>query len=307
MSHLENLRQSRSKSIVAYQEFMNATRQYATYLFCFFEGKDNDYYKPRIKNFTDKYHAIRCGGREQVLEVHRLIAGKKEYERYKKGFFIDKDFNEPLPPQTPPIFETPCYSIENLYVSIDVFKNILEHHLGISSISKKEIFEKCVQIYTERQQEFHNLMLPFNAWYACLIDIRNKTGSSTNVKLEDKLLKEIMEITLMTINAQKDLMSLQAKFPNAPNVPSDELELKIATFKKCNATYIFRGKYELLFLIELIRLLIKDSLTAKNIFKEKIKFTFGDASQIGIEQALAIFSNDAETPDSLKRYLKTIT
>lgn len=35
MSHLENLRQSRSKSIVAYQEFMNATRQEESMSFYF--------------------------------------------------------------------------------------------------------------------------------------------------------------------------------------------------------------------------------------------------------------------------------
>jgi len=112
MSYLQQLRQSRNKAQVAFHEFTLSTREFPTHLFCFFEGKDNAYYVPRIKQFTTQY-------------LHRLIAQKTEYDKYKVGFFIDRDFNKELPLIYPPIFETPCYSIENLYVSKDVFKEIL--------------------------------------------------------------------------------------------------------------------------------------------------------------------------------------
>ncbi|HZH39259.1 MAG TPA: DUF4435 domain-containing protein, partial [Bacillales bacterium] len=111
MSYIEKLRKSREKAQVAYQEFAVSTRKGKDGLFCFFEGKDNAYYVPRIKRFTDNYHPINCGGRDEVLDVYRLITIHSEYDKYKKAFFVDRDFNEPLPPRNPPIFETPCYSI----------------------------------------------------------------------------------------------------------------------------------------------------------------------------------------------------
>ena len=118
MSYLDTLKQSKDKPQVAFQEFTLSTRKHAEHLFCFFEGKDNPYYVPRIKRFTDNYFPIKCGGRENVLEVYRLITNRVEYNHYKKAFFIDRDFNPTLPIQNPPIFETPCYAIENLYVSV---------------------------------------------------------------------------------------------------------------------------------------------------------------------------------------------
>jgi hypothetical protein len=66
MSYLDELRASRNKPQVAYQEFALHTRKVKEGLFCFFEGKDNAYYIQRIRKFTEKYHPINCGGRESV-------------------------------------------------------------------------------------------------------------------------------------------------------------------------------------------------------------------------------------------------
>ena len=54
MSYIEELRQSKNKAQVAYQEFALSTKKLPTHLFCFFEGKDNPYYVPRIKRFTER-------------------------------------------------------------------------------------------------------------------------------------------------------------------------------------------------------------------------------------------------------------
>lgn len=89
MSYLDELRKGRSKAQVAYQDFILHTRANKDGLFCFFEGKDNVYYIPRIKRFTNKYHSIHCGGREKVLKVYELINHHREYDKYKKAFLID--------------------------------------------------------------------------------------------------------------------------------------------------------------------------------------------------------------------------
>jgi Protein of unknown function (DUF4435) len=116
-----------------------------------------------------------------------LITTHKEYDKYKKAFFIDRDFNPSLPAHNPPIFETPCYSIENLYVSFDVFKAILINEFHLSEVSDSA-FETCLTLYMKMQNEYHDAIMLFNAWYACLIDIRNKESIQTGVTLGERII-----------------------------------------------------------------------------------------------------------------------
>lgn len=57
-------------------------------------------------------------------------------------------------------------------------------------------------------------------------------------------------------------------------------------------------------MLRLIELLLQDSLNTQQYIKSKIKFTFN--SKLNNEQAIKLFSNYAETPDSLKNYLQQV-
>ncbi len=303
MLYIDQLRKSREKAQVAYQEFVLHAGKGKDGLFCFFEGKDNAYYVPRIKRFTDNYHPIKCGGRDKVLDVYRLITIHSEYDKYKKAFFIDRDFNESLPPRNPPIFETPGYSIENFYVSMDVFKEILINELHLSEVSD-EAFKVCIKIFTDRQKEFHQATALFNAWYACLIEIRNKTGNQTGVNLDDKLPKDFIEFTLDSVVKKYDSEKIKQTFPQASEVSEDILNTKLAEFTNCDQCKVFRGKYEMLFLVTMIELILQDSSNLKKYVEQKIKFAFGE--KLSNEQAISIFSPYAETPETLNDYLKQV-
>ncbi|MCU0541331.1 MAG: DUF4435 domain-containing protein [Oscillatoriaceae cyanobacterium Prado104] len=300
MSYIDRLRKSREKAQVAYQEFVLHAGRGKDGLFCFFEGKDNAYYVPRIKRFTDNYHPIKCGGRDKVLEVYRLITIHSEYDKYKKAFFINRDFNEPLPPRNPPIFETPCYSIENFYVSVNVFKEILINALHLSEVSD-EAFQVCINLFIERQNDFHQAVALFNAWYACLIEIRNKIGDRTGVNLDDKLPKNFIEFTLDSVVQKYSFEEIKQSFPNALEVSEDILNTKIAEFTNCDRCKIFRGKYEMEFLVTMIQLILQDSSQQQKHIKQKINFSFGE--KLSNEQAISIFSVYAETPETLNTYL----
>lgn len=304
MSYLEELRASRDKPQVAYQEFALHTKKGKDGLFCFFEGKDNDYYIPRIKKYTDKYHPILCGGRDRVLKVQKLIAIHAEYDKYKKAFFIDRDFNQPLTNKSPQIFETPGYSIENFYVSESVFQEIMINKFYFSEVSDPS-FQVCLDLYRDRQKEFHQATILLNAWYACLIDKRNNTGEQTGVNLDDKLPKNFVRFSLQLISDNYDLDKIKQTFPNASIVSEDDLNHKIAQFSDCEQHQVFRGKYEMQFLIKFIELILQDSLQAKKYISRKIKFAF--TQKITNEQAIDIFSSYAETPESLERFLQKVT
>jgi len=302
---VEELRKSRDKAQVAFTEFMNSTRKYPDYLFCFFEGKDNAYYVPRIKRFTAQYQPIKCGGRDRVIEVHSLISNRPEYSNYKKAFFIDRDFNVPLEQVNPPVFETPCYSVENIYVSVDVFKEILVNEFHLSEFSNNNIVEVCISLYQERQNEFHDAVCLFNSWYACLIEIRNVTGKLTGVSLDEKLPKGFIDVTLQSVTCKYGLDTIKSTFPNATEVEVIMLNDKLVEFANCDRRKVFRGKYEMQFLIKFIQLLLQDSNTSKSVVKSKINYAFGD--NLSNQQAINVFEGYAETPESLIEYLRTVT
>jgi hypothetical protein len=303
MSYLDKLRASRDKPQVAYQEFALHTRTGKDGLFCFFEGKDNAYYIPRIKNFTDKYHPINCGGREKVLAVYQLIIIHSEYDKYKKAFFIDQDFNNPLPSRNPPIFETPCYSIENFYVSVDVFKQIIINEFHLSEVSDRS-FKVCLQCFEARQKEFHQATTLLNAWYACLIEIRNTEQKKTGVNLSDKLPKEFINFSLESISANYDLDKIKQTFKDALEVQEENFQIKLSEFSNCKHHQVFRGKYEMQFLVTFIDMILQDSLNDQKYIKQKIKFAFNQ--KLTNEQAINVFSGYAETPESLNSYLKQV-
>lgn len=236
MSLLSELREARTGSAqVAYQEFALHTGRSSDGLFCFFEGKggtDNPYYVPRIKQFIQKYHPILCGGKDTVLKVHELITIHPEYDKYKKAFFVDRDFDTPLKPYSPPIFETPCYSVENFYVSEIVFGEILKNVIQISEI--REDYEYCMSLFSNRQREFHDATILFNSWYACLIDVRNLEQKPTGVKLNKKLPDDFVTFSLERIDSNYGVDKLRANFPDALEISEEMLTKKLKNFPYAN-------------------------------------------------------------------------
>ena len=301
MSYLDELRASRDKPQVAYQEFALHTKKGKDGLFCFFKGKDNDYYIPRIKKYTDRYYPIQCGGRDKVLKVHKLIAIHSEYDKYKKAFFIDRDFNQPLTNKSPQIFETPGYSIENFYVCEKVFREIMINKFYFSEVSDPS-FQVCLNLYRDRQREFHQATILLNAWYSCLIDRRNDTGEKTGVNLEDKLPKNFVYFSLEIIAANYNMETIKQTFPQAFIVSAEDLKDKITYLTNCEQYLVFRGKYEMQFLITFIDMILQDSSKERKYVSQKIKFPF--SRKLTNQQAITIFSGEAETPESLKQFLQ---
>jgi len=310
MDRLDAMRAARDKYAAVYRDFILHAPQMPNYLFCFFEGKDKVYYGERIKKYTNFYKDFNCKGRDVVLKLHELIIDKEDYLQYKKAFFIDRDFN-PANQHSDTIFETPCYSIENLYVSIDAFRKILNRYLH----EKDAGFEKCVNIFQERQMEFHQAVLLFNAWYACLIDIKNATKQETGVSLDDSwhlphsFVK--IELTGVTSNYNEDI--LLQKYPNALAIKAQALQQKIDIFSNCEKYLTFRGKYELGFLAKFVELLFlamsKDNDTFKRQYElPKIDFPFNGALVTkDNSRAMDLFSSCADTPQILDDYLRRVT
>lgn len=191
----------------------------------------------------------------------------------------------------------------------------------LSAVNDQEGFDKCVVLFTERQQEFHRAVCLFNAWYACLIGIRETTNEKIDgAKLGDRIIFKgkdggeggkkylnFIDITLELVTTHYDLNIIRQTFPNAPIISQEVLNQKFEQFQSSNYQKVFRGKFEMQFLIKFIQLLLTDASNKKNVLKNKVNFAFGDGSGLNNSQAITIFEGYAETPQSLIEYLAYVT
>ncbi|OQX96396.1 MAG: hypothetical protein B6I24_11510 [Bacteroidetes bacterium 4572_128] len=302
----ENLKKKyKNSASVTFQKFSLLSVEFPNDLFCFYEGKDAPYYFPRIKNhFGSNNHPIICGNKSSVIRVHKLTNSKVEYTKYKKAYFVDRDFDFTIKSKyTPLIYETPCYSIENLYTSEIVLKNILKNEFNLSEIDDN--FKKVVSIFQKRQNEFHDATLLFNAWYACLKELVNKGDfQSTNVSLDNKLPKGFITITIDSVAKKYDLNLIKSTFKNAIKCETKNLEEKIVFFQNGNKQELFRGKYEIDFFSTFLGFLITDAIKKKKTERQFIKN--GTKFRLDKSQSLTQLTSYAETPNCLIDYLKNL-
>ena len=297
---VQSVRDARQKGVVLFTRFCSDKRYHGNCLFCFFEGEDRKYYCSRIEKYTnyDFEHIVcyDCGGRENVEEAYRLISQKPEYNYVKKAFFVDHDFCASSIASNNEVYETPCYSIENLYVSQTAFSKILVREFGINSIDHD--YRKCINDYINRMAEYNNAILFFNAWLSCQ---RKKGRGYFAIRLSDfKIVKNFNSITIECISVKTpiDLSFLQNRFPDAGYLDSAELEREIAIFEDSDKEKIFRGKFEL----ECMRRILLSMLDYNRdgtYFSEKRKSVLIDPNS----NTLSTLSEYADTPECLIAFL----
>jgi hypothetical protein len=101
-----------------------------------------------------------------------------------------------------------------------------------------------------------------------------------------------------------DLEKIRKTFENALEVPEENFNAKLSEFRHCKHHQVFRGKYEMQFLLTFIEMILQDSAKNKKYIDQKINYAFNQ--KLTIEQAINVFSGYAETPVSLNSYLKEV-
>lgn len=258
-------------------------------LYCFVEGHDLPYYHIRINTISGKTcKLINSKGKKGVLAIYNMLKNKPEYNRYKKLFFVDKDYddNDSLEGN---IYVTPGYSVENFYGSIDCFKNIIEGTYHIYEDNPK--FTLCIELYSRLKDDFINATSCFCAWYRC-------TKCKVNHKVE---LSESFPDCYATfqsdsiVKSDYDLVSLNRDYPDVDDVTNDEFEESVAYID--NNIFNIRGKYVMQFIEYIIKLLNKDSKTCKRYTDSKVEF------EPNRKTLIARLSGYADTPNCLRDYI----
>ena len=300
MNRPENVRNAGRNYSRVWMEFIKMFGKDSNRLFCFFEGQDDvKYYGSLIESNiqNNKRENLWSRGKDGVLHLLNLVSGNEKYQRAWVAFFIDKDFDDEQDlPSDERLYITPCYSIENLYVTLTAFERILrdEFHLSDSDSDR----QMTIRLYEARLEEFNDATEELNAWIY-LQRLAEKSQTGTRLNLNDVNMKGLFDVKLTQVEKKYTFESLNEMFPNAAVVSKQEVAQQIVQFRGIDRTMHFRGKFLLEFLRIFIRNLTTDRVSRnRNHFSERGKVKLNLSGNL-----ISELTQYADTPDSLKQFL----
>lgn len=310
---VEEAKNELGSGLVAYTEFVLDFKKSNDNIYCFFEGKeDRSYYSFRTKMIynNEEYSDYVCNGKSSIIKLYELINNHTVYSNSNIGYFVDCDFDGQTLPNT--IYTTPYYSIENFYVVDKAFENILINEFNI--LKSCPCFIQAKTIFTSLKEVFHNNIIVINAWLACQNDFRIQNKISTKLNIENSLNKilnndgfnRIVNSNLSSLNFPSELLTqdkIESIFTDSPKIPRTIFEAKLENFKSQKGEEVFRGKFELKFLVSFLKRFKEEIAKRKgSIFPKKYSSTLRFEYVTSISQ----LSNNAITPNCLIDYIKGI-
>ena len=292
----------RDKSVsTAFMDFNHAVVCNPDALFVFYEGQDNDYYYPRLQQYAGRsIEAVKCNGKEKVISLYKILVTKPEYDKYRKGFFIDKDYDLNTDPVLSDFYVTSGYSIENFYMTDlcmeETLKQMFNFHTGDA------LLESIVAEYSDMRQRYFDAILLFNTWY-CAVKRKYGNVREDDIHLDREMPKGYVKFDCCTkaVQQQYTMAEIGTTFTSASkySVTSDEMR-DAETYIRADMLKNLRGKYGLFFLERYIEYLIdlfKNDATYKN-YKRNINIQYNNI--------MAIISLYAETEASLINYITKV-
>lgn len=295
---LQEMREARKKSCAVFAKFCLESKECGDGVFCFFEGEDRKYYFQRITKYTEydikKIFTYDCTGKTNVIAVQKLINNNCGYNNINKMFFIDNDYSQ-ITEQNNDLYITPCYSIENLYITENAFGKFLHVEFGLNCLD--DDYKKCLKCYNDRLKEFCDHITILNKWLFC-----QKQKKQSNVIIEPNALKICkyfnIDITSLTNKQTIDEALLYTFYSNAKQITEEERHKCEKWLKKAPLYSLFRGKYFLEFYKKIIFSLKEHNKNGTFFSKKHISVNINIDSNM-----LSTFSNYADTPECLIEFL----
>lgn len=299
MATVNELLEKAEEAPVLFLKFRDKVSKYgSSRIYCFVEDYDMPYYSALITAImNDEWTSIRCKGKGKVLEIHDYLKDMDSYSEYTKRFFVDRDFDDNSSLEDD-VYVTPSYSIENMYLTDECMRKILETEYEIDPVGDEELFNKAMGLFISKKAEFHQAVLLFNAWYACLHE--DSSWNHDQVCLSDKFPKDLLNYSIdRPIVSNYTTNDIENKYPAATKISSDKIDAKKIQLSS-NLTNNLRGKYEIEFLYKYIQFLNQDAGSRRRLYTKKNKnYTFG------MDSTISAVSQYATVPECCKRYVRT--
>lgn len=247
---LAQMRMERGKYEATYIQFIAEPKYHNSHAFCFYEGEDGKYYDSRIRQkFGNRIITHTVGNKKEVLKLLKKIRSTDLYDSVCTMFFIDRDCDESKAGSDKDLFETPCYSIENLYVQKECLLKILQSEFGLNEITQD--CKKCIQDFEAREMEFNQHILEFNA-LAYLR--RKKSDSNSNMSLSSVKTSHMVQVKVLGVTkASKYEQTIQQLREKLEFEEYELDQVKAELIDKGEFSLNFRGKNQLDFFVEFIK------------------------------------------------------
>ncbi|HCC07687.1 MAG TPA: hypothetical protein DEP72_05980 [Clostridiales bacterium] len=248
-SSLEEMRAERVNANAVFIKFTSDNKYHETHAFCFYEGEDGKYYDPRIRNiFENQFITYIAGNKKEVLKLLGMIKNEDIYKDICKMFFVDRDYDDMLRGTDENLYETPCYSIENLYVQRECFIRILQSEFVLNITD--EDFTRCVSDFEKQFADFNKEMLEFNA---LVLIRRRKSTSNSDVKFGDIKTRDLVDIKVTNVRRSAKYNETINNIKEKLAIDADELKVVEGELNsRNNFLNEYRGKNQLDFMVGFI-------------------------------------------------------
>ncbi|MBS6559222.1 MAG: DUF4435 domain-containing protein [Clostridiales bacterium] len=295
ISLLTQMRKARGTYEAVFIQFVNNRKYHNSHAFCFYEGEDGKYYDPRIRQkFSDRFMTFIAGNKKEVIKLLKKINSEDLYKDVCIMFFVDRDYDKSLMGEDENVFETPCYSIENLYAQEECLKKILQSEFGLNIVD--EDFQKCLQDFHLRAKEFKECILEFNA-LAYLR--RQQSDSNSNYSFGSIKTSHLAKVGVSKVERSSRYTDTIQEIKDKLQFSEEDIErAKNILNEQGDFSMNFRGKNQLDFFVAFIREL-KSLNSAGGYFSEKYNNIYINITS----NRLSELSQYAITPSSLEKFL----
>ncbi|WP_405128499.1 DUF4435 domain-containing protein [Pseudoalteromonas sp. PB2-1] len=305
MSRVNLLVEARDNLSVKFMEFTRITSKGKCAIF--FEGEDEKYYSVRISNIRPElnWSGINSGGKSKVVMLRDKVRKHNTYSSSNCLFFVDSDFDDNNELNSlHDVYVTPCYSIENFYVSNSAFQRILSAEFGITdSIENHQCFENAINLFTETKASFLGNIKPFNSFIRT-IRMMEKTGDChrklniNNIKFED-----LISVSLDSTEKNYDEKNPKSIFQDLDNDIVINTSESDEYLSDLDGEIWFRGKQNLEFFRIYLDKLKQDRCkkNGRQVFKNKGNVKL----QLSKGNCLSELSQYADTPGCLVDFLNS--
>ena len=272
---------------------------------CFFEGEDQKYYLVRLNLIGEdlKWAGIDCGGKKKVLEICNLVSQHPNYKDHPVVGFVDKDFDIPLSKLTKAnlIYETPCYSIENLYCTDDCILEVLNVEFKFNKNPNiPNLLNLAFQQFKNARDEFHKAIEHLNFWVKAHRKVE-KIDASKKLNLHNVSINKIVQIQVGAVKKVVFDTEIPSLFPECASLSYAFIAESSIDFPNFDRELHFRGKYELEFVRQYLILLKNQSCDIASPLhnpQNAVRLQFSKNNFI------SELSQYASTPDCLKLFIK---
>lgn len=306
MSRVDVLKKSRDSISVKFLEFTRIVSKSCHRVAAFFEGEDEKYFSGRINNIRPDimWSGVNSKGKTNVIQLRAKIRKHSVYKEAPCIFFVDRDFdcNSDISDMDD-LYLTPCYSIENLYLSDSAFERIIAAEFGLSDTTEEyKCYETLMNVYTKTKASYLQEIKCFNLLIRELKDMENKGIINCRLNINNLSIDDLVTINIGNVQKNYDENVPFTIFSELPQDLSVCLNGTEEHFADLPAELWFRGKQHLEFLRVFLGKVKEDRCKKKSrvIFQAKgnVKLNLTKANTI------SELSQYADTPMCLKAFLE---